>query len=646
MKKHVKFLNTAASVIFSLAFVVSAGCSGKTPENGGDTNNRTENYVGTVEAVDGEYFVQNGVSDYKIVVSENAAKEESVAASELAYFFNQATNISLTIEEENREYGENERIFAIGETEVLQDRGVTLNKKELDSQGFIIKTVGNNVILCGGGEYGTLWSVYEFLSHTFHYDCLSADEIILDKNVTELPKYNFDIKSIPSINERYASTPHTNVDVTASHRMRFVNRETESFIQLGSIHDSFKVLPPEVYNDETITETYHPEWYASNGKQLCYSARGNETYFNQMVETAFENMKIHILENPGKNNFMFGQEDFNTWCSCEECARSKATYNTDAAVVIKFMNKLSVMVNDWLQTVTPGRKVVIYFFAYHQTTEAPVKLVNGTYQPIDSSVVCGENVGVYYAPISAKFTKDFDDPLNATYKELLTKWSVLSESITLYLYQTNYRYYLVPYNTFNSMQQIYDFCASMNGKGLYDQGQMDNQVCTGFTYLREYLASKILWNSKCDVSYYTDKFFENFYRTAEAPMRAYYDELRSLFVYNENLQNMTGGIYDVILKETYWPRNTLLRWLDYIDEAYNSIKIYETANPALYATLYRRICIESIAIRYIYIELYCVDDAPDNYQMKVQFKNDALNCNILKTSEGVEIGGLFQSWGV
>lgn len=647
MKKYIKWWNTVICAILSVTVVAAASCSSK-PDNsdgGNEIDNSTE-YIGNIEEVKDEYFVQNGKSDYKIVVSENAAEEENVAASELAYFFNQATNISLTIEDDSKTYDENARIFSVGETKVMQSRGVIVDKEELNSQGFIIKTVGNNLILCGGGEFGTLWAVYAFLEHAFHYDCLSADEILLDKNVTELVKYNFDIKSIPSINERFASTPHTNVDITTAHRMRFTNRETESFIQLGSIHDSFKVLPPEVYNDATKTETYHPEWYMKTGEQLCYSARGDEEKLNLMVQTAFENIKIYITENPRKNNFMFGQEDKNVWCDCNACKSSRKTYNTDAAVVIKFMNKLSLLVNDWLKEVSPGREVNIYFFAYHKTTEAPVKMVDGVYQPIDDSVRCGKNVGVYYAPISAKYTLDFDHSLNATYKELLMKWNALTENITLYLYQTNFRYYLVPYNTFNSMQPIYDFCASTGCKGLYDQGQMDNQVCTGFTYLREYLASKVLWNSKCDAAYYTDKFFENFYRTAEKPMRAYYDELRSLFVYNENFKNMGGGIYDVILKEDFWPRNTLLRWMDYIDEAYSAIKIYETTNPALYATLYRRICIESIAIRYIYIELYCVDDSPANYQMKAEFKNDALNCNILKTSEGVEISGLFQSWGV
>lgn len=647
MKKYVKWLQSAVCSLLSLTVITAVACTQNTPlEMPEEDVLKTEGYEGTIEEVTGEYFVKDGKTDYKIVIPSEPSQEEEVAASELAYFFNQATNLSLEIEEDGEPYAAEACIFAIGKTTVMQNRGVSVDKDELNSEGFIIKSVGNNIIFCGGGEFGTLWSVYMFLTYAFHYDCLSADEILLDKNVTELVKSNFDIKSIPSINERFASTPHTNVDITTAHRMRFTNRETESFIQLGSIHDSFKVLPPEVYNDATKTETYHPEWYMSTGEQLCYSARGDEEKLNLMVQTAFENIKIYIEENPRKNNFMFGQEDKNVWCSCETCMASRETYNTDAAVVIKFMNKLSILVNDWLETVSPGREVVMYFFAYHKTTDAPVKMVDGMYQPIDDSVRCGKNVGVYYAPISAKYTQDFDHSLNATYKELLMKWNVLTENITLYLYQTNFRYYLVPYNTFNSMQPIYDFCASTGCKGLYDQGQMDNQVCTGFTYLREYLASKILWDSNCDVEHYTDKFFENFYRTANVPMRTYYDELRSLFVYNENFKNMGGGIYDVILKEDFWPRNTLLRWMDYIDQAYKAIEIYEAANPVLYATLQRRICIESIAIRYMYIELYCTDDTPDNYQMKVDFKNDALQCNILKSSEGVEINGLFQGWGV
>ena len=44
--------------------------------------------------------------------------------------------------------------------------------------------------------------------------------------------------------------------------------------------------------------------------------------------------------------------------------------------------------------------------------------------------------------------------------------------------------------------------------------------------------------------------------------------------------------------------------MGYIEDAYAAIEQYQTADPALYETLKSRICLESISVRYLLIELY------------------------------------------
>lgn len=89
------------------------------------------------------------------------------------------------------------------------------------------------------------------------------------------------------------------------------------------------------------------------------------------------------------------------------------------------------------------------------TTNAPViKNADGSYSPVDDSVVCRDNVCVFYAPIDADYSHSFYETENASFAETMDAWRALSDKLYLWLYSTNFHYYLYPFNSFNSMQEI------------------------------------------------------------------------------------------------------------------------------------------------------------------------------------------------
>ena len=79
-----------------------------------------------------------------------------------------------------------------------------------------------------------------------------------------------------------------------------------------------------------------------------------------------------------------------------------------------------------------------------------------------------------------------------------------------------------------------------------------------------------------------------------------------------------------------------------------AIEEYKTTVPARYGKLYDRICLESLAVRFLIIDLYGsqVYTAPELYAEKVAFKADCARLNYTKYSENRLITALWAEWKI
>ena len=99
-----------------------------------------------------------------------------------------------------------------------------------------------------------------------------------------------------------------------------------------------------------------------------------------------------------------------------------------------------------------------------------------------------------------------------------------------------------------------------------------------------------------------------------------------------------------------WPKNLLERWIGYVDQAMESISIYEESNPKLYKALYGHISAERINLYYLYVELYGTDASETviaSYKKAV--KNDANSLGLKYFKENTTNGPitiLWSSWKV
>jgi hypothetical protein len=455
------------------------------------------------------------------------------------------------------------------------------------------------------------------------------------------------------------------------------------------MHNSLYYIPWEIYGNE------HPEWYRADRTQPCYTAHGVKAEYEAMLDTVFGVIKTRMQECPTLENISFtamdgtGQDS----CTCETCLLYKNLYGTPAATCIYFMNDLNKKVQAYIAANEPGRVMNLTFFAYHDSEPAPVERTkvtdgngnviwgdpianeDGSFQPLkrykmdenrqfekdasgnyvyetdangnDVYLTCDEHVYPWLAPIYSKFTSSFYSEVNQTYAKNVSSWYAVSTNVYVWVYGTNFKYYLYPYNTWSTMVETYRYLRECGVKYVWAQGQERNQS-TAFADLKDYIDSKFQFDVNADYSQVLDDYFNYYYLDAADEMRALFNLIQAQSAYlEENVATISGGIYDEIGAKEYWPQRLLDTMMDKINQAYAEVEKYKATDPELYKKLVKRIKQESIFPRYVQC-LHFEDEYSNIQEMRRAFRED---WNELGFSIYKETGGDMQSiftndWGL
>jgi hypothetical protein len=640
LKKNRMIKIVATALASFLALSVSAGCFA----NQGNTSSNTSVDVEQEDKVRGTHertvtetnvdLVKNGQTDYVIVTPANENHEAALfAVSELRQNFFRATGITLDVKTDaEMVYTSASKVLSIGETSFLQTAGVTLDKNDLGTSGYVVQTKNNSVFMVGGSGYGSLYAVYGWLSEQFDYEYYAIGETYIQTELTEEKLLSVTLKEKPDFAYRMTNFGEAWFDLSVAHRARF-DPANSIWVTFGGAqyHTSFNIVPPEIYMEE------HPDWYAKNGEQLCFSRDPDG-----LAEVAVENMKEAFRQFPDRNIATFTQQDHFSWCDCQLCTEALQKYGTNSAVYIKFVNKIADELAAWAKEEFNGREITIAMFAYQKTEDAPVKETANGYEPIDDTVRLSKNVALFYAPIYASYYYDFNHEENLKAATTLEKWKVLSETLFVWMYGANFRLYLAPYNNFNSMQSTYRYLYDKGAKYIFDQQQFNQVSGTDWYKLRGYLSSNLQWKIDSDQTELINNFFTHYYKDASAAMKRLFDEEMTWFAYLEEYHGYNGTVSyteSTLLKEEFWPQGLLEGWLAIIDEAYKAIEPLKVSNPSMHETLTQRIKLESLTFRFMQLELYDVYYSEAQVEeMRESFKNDCIELGVRQYAESVAIG--------
>ena len=430
------------------------------------------------------YLVKDGVTDYKIIIPDGATAKERTAREEFSYFFKEATNIELPVFEDDdfEDLSTVDHYISIGETQMLKDSGIEIDYNELKTDGVRIVTVGNNIFLCGARDSGTIYSVYDFMQVTFNYSQYTPDYFEIDKDVKDVKLLNYNVKNIPDIDLRangfdYHNPGSSNYDYSHfGYRMRMEKGRGYHFMPVYRLYDyssqSVTSTNTNTYVPYDVWSVEHPKWFSnkcSSGKyQLCYTGHGDVEERAALVAEVAKKIEFSLMHftpdlYPELNVITFTMEDnFNT-CECEECQRQSEKYGAQSGPLNVFVNDVGALVEEWMNQPEnePYKRddFHIIYFAYNAYDPAPAKQdANGNWVPTYPEVKLRSNVGVYFAEINIiDYQKSLFHPDNQQGKDAFDAWEAISDFMYYWTYETNFSYYLYPYDSFsfNNSKKVY-----------------------------------------------------------------------------------------------------------------------------------------------------------------------------------------------
>lgn len=674
MKNKITGILIALCIALSIVFSGCSDCSGCDKKEEVAVVSGVE-YKGVHElnaTETNEWLVKDGKTDYVVVVPSETSATINVAKDEFIDLFRMATGITLSIvKDAGLTHTENGKYISLGETKLFESSGLSVDKKELTKDGIRIITKDKTVYLVGGSDYGTVYSVYDFMKLTFDYEYFYNDCIQIEKNVRNKKLSDFNVKDIPDMKDRKGGWfpqlwKNTNniayrVKLASSGGIGLPVYTDYDETKLGGsgVHTTDKLLPKATYQQE------HPKWYttvnAEGGKQLCYTARGDSEEFEAMAQECAKKIEFALTVNkpadkPFINNCYIGMEDTYDACACEECTRLKEYYGAESGAVCIFVNRVAELVDEWMNDPKNAEfyreEFYIMLLAYNNFIDAPVKYDEAAkkYVAVDDKVKLRDNVGVYYADIKQDWQSSLFSEANKKTLVNLQGWSELAKRIDHYVYAINYNTNstnLAPYDTFNYFtDEMFRYYMSIGSRGYYVCNiagySNDGDYEVNWGKLKLYLQTNLLWDCNQSEAELMDKWFNAMFADAAPVMRSFFDLQR---VYMSELSNKNGfyvqdSIYINLKQKSLFPQNVLLQWMGMCDTAANAIAKYKEADAEYYKTLLTHIEAEYLAPAHIYLSLY-KEDLLDG--VKYEVRDRIYNALSLMDIEDIRLEGFSNS---
>lgn len=468
-------------------------------------------------------IVKNGVSEYYIVTSKKAHETEHFAASELQKYIYKSTDVLIPYFSDRCEKRGKEIYIGTLPRDVYKE----LDMSSVEEEGFIIKTIDDNIVIAGKTPRGTLYGVYSFLEKFLGYRCFTKDVEKIDRvdilaideiYIVENPDFEYREAYF-----RFAFEPDFAVKNKLNANLASIPLERGGHTKFYNFHHSFDdLVPPGEYFKE------HPEYYAEvNGErmptQLCLSNP-------DVLKIATDKVFSWIKENPSCKVFSVAQNDnsinMEKFCSCENCRKTDIYEESPAGSVIHFVNKIAREVKKEYP------EVLIHTFAYQYTRKAP------------KYVKPEENVIVRLCDIECDFSKPFEILVNENNAEAIdfinniNEWTKISDRVYIWDYCVNFANYLLPFPNMYSMAENIRLYKKRGVRGVLQQGNFSYGGGASLDDLKSYVIAKLLWNAEEDTEKLIEEFTDCVYGKGGVYIKKYIDLIAKEF------SKYTMKIYD------------------------------------------------------------------------------------------------------
>lgn len=502
-------------------------------------------------------IVDKGMTDYSIVIHNEASEAVKYAAKELQDYLLAITAMNIPITDK-----------IIGEKNIIITHGELCDEDELNAwkavegqDGYYLKTKGDNILIIGDTR-GVIYAVYELLEklgcrfftatcekipsyeqlyinkldewyvppleYREHLHQSSAESIRyalksrLNGNNTKIPQelggkyeyawfcHSFDLICDPE--EYYEEHPEYFSEVEA---YELDNTIIESYLNEISNVDKAKAdmarkkiaTKKDNYYPKSLLESVIgeiPDYFPKSGQfrlrddtQLCLSNP-------EVIDMAIQSVRECLHKNPHAKIISVSQNDVGNPCQCEKCKAIDEREGSHAGSLIMFVNKVAEAIEEEYPD------VLIDTFAYLYSRNAP-KYIKPRH-----------NVCVRLCSIECCFSHPFGEcdqslELSTPGKEKnsfvkdVEDWSKICEHLYIWDYVANFSHYCMPHPNWNVLKPNIKFLVDNGVKGIMEQGNYCIDHGADLNDLRAYVIGKLLWNPNDDEKVHMDEFIDYYY---------------------------------------------------------------------------------------------------------------------------------------
>ncbi len=567
-------------LLLCLIFIVSTcfACGGV--DNNGGNENSIDNYGGEpISFKDTDItLIENGNTEYKIVIPKKATYVENHAATELQMYLQQSTGCRIPIINDESIVPDNSKKYlSVGPTTLLDAQtDIIVDSMEIGDGGTTINRKDNTVYIAGPTEYGTLYSVYRFLYYQINFVAYASDCVTYDYH-SLLKVKDFDYKWRPAYTFVAASESCMS-DAVQTFRMYHGKSRG------GGEHLEGNLFSGQYCHTATyfVSKEEYPELYA-NGDQLCMTSP-------LALEVASQNA-INFARSPSGPYMQFGNLDHSGYCACSECKRQSELYGGQGGIYVRFLNAMAEKIEDYYRENGIQRNLTLLGLMYLSYNEAPVTTnEDGTYSvvpldPTDDKLLWKESnmmrvgqvsAGAMCVPIDSCYAHSITDPnckSNVIEKGRIERWGCVTKLMSIYDYGVNLTGFSYHFNTWSHSQETFKFLHQYFG-GVYTEESTHEIGITSFCCFRAFLRGQQARNPWIDTDKLIADFCKNYYGAAGELMLDYFYNIQENWERIYMLQNSEHfDIFTPIKLKDFWTRDTILDYQQQLKSAMNIVDI-------------------------------------------------------------------------
>ncbi len=482
-------------------------------------------------------IARDGKTDYTIVQSNRATEPEKFAVQELTTFLNRVTGAEFPVVTEVSLTGDNATRIYVGWTDHAARNGIDTTK--LGEEEWVIRTIGDCLVLTGGRPRGTMYAVYEFLED--HIGCHWLDrktEVIPSKPTLEIRPLNVQAK--PWFWQRQLHSPTGSPDDhwlflvrNKNYRYDFRGRAADRFFPKGafsrissprtSVHSFSKFVNGKDWFDS------HPEYFSLVGSkrvpalssagpgQLCLT---NRDVFRLTVRKlrefiAADRAEAAAADSTSPKIYWITQNDvYRAHCECSDCQSIVERKGGESGPLVAFLNAIAEDIEKDYPDVLVGT------IAYNLTATPPKQV-----RPRD-------NVLIGWCDVYSKCDgiRPLNHPFNSRNYEEITGWGKVAPRLAIgddyWTALSYYKYFPTPYAMIDCVASDIRLFADQGAESFFAETPDYMAASQQFIPLKFWLGYQLLVDPHQPVEPLITTFMDGYFGAAGDAMREYLRYLR------------------------------------------------------------------------------------------------------------------------